>query len=188
VTHFFGCIGCGRATGTRGVCTDCLFYDRAWCVGERHEVLRRLVDDFKFERMRSAYHPLAGLLSDILPLLPEDTVILPIPTVRRHIRQRGYDHTALIAKRLSKLKNCLYEPILERKTQSVQRGASRSERIQQAKEAFVVTKPISANTPYLIVDDVVTTGSTLKYAAKDLRDAGASQVWVAAIARQPSTK
>jgi len=38
--------------------------------------------------------------------------------------------------------------------------------------------------PYLLVDDVMTTGSTLKYAARALKQAGASQVWVAVIARQ----
>lgn len=185
---FLGCIGCGRPSGARGVCETCKFYDKAWCVGSRQEALRRLIDAYKFERMRIAHQDLAHLLADVLPVLPENTIIIPIPTVRRHVRQRGYDHTVLVAKQLAKLKNCSYAPILERKTQSVQRGASRSARIRQAKEAFTVGNTLSPDTPYLIIDDVVTTGSTLKYAAKILRDAGGRQVWVAAIARQPSTK
>lgn len=188
IDPFFGCIGCGKPTNTNGVCGDCRFYNKAWCVGSRQEVLRQLIDAYKFERLRTAHLSLAHLLSDVLPILPENTIIVPIPTVRRHIRQRGYDHTVLMAKHLAKLKNCSYKPILERKTQSVQRGAARQKRIRQAKEAFAVTKPVSPDTPYLIIDDVVTTGSTLQYAAKALRAAGAQHVWVAAVASQPSTK
>lgn len=171
-----------------GVCGNCSAYNRAWCVGSRHDVLEGLIDAYKFERVYDAHRSLADLLNEVTPLLPQNTIIVPVPTVHRHIRQRGYDHTALIARRLATLKNCTYSPLIERKTQSVQRGASRSERIRQAKEAFVVAKAVSSDVPYLIIDDVVTTGSTLRYAAQALRDAGAKHVWVAAIARQPSTK
>jgi predicted amidophosphoribosyltransferase len=48
-----------------------------------------------------------------------------------------------------------------------------------------VTRNINEDACYLLVDDVVTTGATIKYAAKALKDAGAGDVWVAAIARQP---
>ncbi|MET0980124.1 MAG: phosphoribosyltransferase family protein [Candidatus Saccharimonadales bacterium] len=37
----------------------------------------------------------------------------------------------------------------------------------------------------MLIDDVVTTGATIKYAAESLRQAGATQIWVAVIARQP---
>lgn len=43
---------------------------------------------------------------------------------------------------------------------------------------------VNADTPYLIVDDVMTTGATIKYASRTLRDAGAKHIWVAIIARQ----
>lgn len=75
-----------------------------------------------------------------------------------------------------------------RRTSTKQRGASRRERIAQAKQAFRLISTIEPDRPYLIVDDIVTTGSTLKYAAQLLRDAGATEIWVAVVARQVSTE
>jgi len=163
-------------------------YTRAWCVGERTEALQRLIDAYKFERAKACHGTLADLLVSRLPDLPPETVVVPIPTISAHIRQRGYDHTLLIARRLAKKMNLRLDPALSRKTATKQRGASRKERIAQAKEAFALTSPILPNMPYLLIDDVVTTGSTLKYAAQLLKDAGAAEVWVGVIARQVSTE
>ena len=76
-------------------------------------------------------------------------------------------------------------PSLQRCTSTVQRGASRSERINQARLAFRGAENTNGDVPYLLVDDIVTTGATLYFAAKTLKSAGANTVWVATIARQP---
>ena len=157
-------------------------------MGERTEVLLRLNDAYKFERAKACHKPLADLLVTRLPDLPAETIVVPIPTIPSHIRQRGYDHTLLIARRVAKGLNLTLDPVLERKTNALQRGASRRERIAQAKQAFKLASPCLPDRPYLLVDDVVTTSSTLKYAAQLLRDSGASEVWVGVIARQTSTK
>ena len=59
-------------------------------------------------------------------------------------------------------------------------------RIQQAKQAFSC-KPLGGGR-YLLVDDVFTTGATVHYAAQQLKDAGANEVWGAIIAHQPLEK
>lgn len=182
---FLRCIGCGRPTGATGVCGRCrLPYSRAWCVGERSGVLEKLIDAYKFERVHEAHKVFAELFVATLPTLPENVVIVPVPTVATHVRQRGYDHTKLIARVLAKQTGCTLASPLIRATNTKQRDASRAIRIAQAKQAFKVSS-IDESTCYLLVDDVVTTGATVKYAAKALRDAGAKDVWVAAIARQP---
>jgi competence protein ComFC len=186
---FAGCLNCGRLAGVNGVCKSCKVpYSRAWCVGERVDELHELIDRYKFERARSADKELATLLAEIIPVLPSNTVIIPVPTIRQHMRVRGYDHTYRIAQHLAKMKGVHARCLLQRRHQEMQRGASRQQRIKQARRAFEVREVISPNVPYLIIDDVVTTGSTLKYAAKCLAGAGAQTVWVAAVARQVSTK
>ena len=186
---FVSCIVCGRASGKNGICTTCRVpYSRAWCVGERSDALLKLIDVYKFERARSSYKILADLVSSTLPHLPLNTVVVPIPTVNSHIRQRGYDHTELIAKRVARTHGLKMQKILGRKTTAMQRGATRKVRITQAKQAFGVQLLIQSEAAYLLIDDIVTTGSTLKYATQALRDAGAKDVWVAVVARQISTE
>ncbi|MDB5165231.1 MAG: putative amidophosphoribosyltransferase [Candidatus Saccharibacteria bacterium] len=186
---FAACIICGRAGGKNGICISCRApYSRAWCVGERTDALLRLIDAFKFERAKACYRPLADVLGGCLPELPSNTIVVPIPAVASHVRQRGYDHTLLISRRVAKLGGFEHRSVLARKTSSKQLGASRRDRIAQAKQAFRLDSPIASNRPYLIVDDIITTGSTLHYAAQILKDAGAPEVWVAVVARQVSTE
>jgi len=183
---FLVCISCGKPVGVKGVCGTCqLPYSRAWLVGERKDELAKIIDAYKFERVKSAHRQLADLLAERLPKLPPGTVIVPIPTVQSHIRQRGYDHTQLIARQLAKNLGLESRQMLKRQTNAKQRGASRSERFEQAKLAFALRNEVSPTTTYLVVDDVVTTGATLQYASKTLKDAGAHDVWVAVVAKSP---
>ncbi len=184
--QYAGCVVCGAAAGVIGVCQNCAAaYSRAWCVGERTDTLRQLIDDFKFENAYAAHSPLAALLDEQLGQLPENTVIVPVPTIAPHIRQRGYDHTLLIAKALAERRHLAVSRALRRATITRQRGADRETRARQAERAFVTKGTLEADRSYLLIDDIITTGATVEYAARALRRAGAGDVWVAALARQP---
>ncbi|HRJ06795.1 MAG TPA: phosphoribosyltransferase family protein [Candidatus Saccharibacteria bacterium] len=180
-----GCIVC-QNPAIGGICSnDISTYDKAWYVGDRADALRRTIDAYKFERVRAAHKPLVDLLNSHLPVLPFGTAIVPVPTIATHIRQRGYDHTKLIARRLAAIRKRSFLDILARKSDSMQRGASRKQRFAQAETAFICRKALDPTVPYLLIDDIMTTGATLRYAAKTLKDAGADEVWVAVLARQP---
>lgn len=183
-TH--GCILCSNNNIDNIICYECQnIAQRGWCVGERADALRRLIDAYKFENAKAAHKPLADLLDSVIPDLPSQTIIVPVPTVSAHIRQRGYDHTAILARSFAKKRGMKYQPILQRATKSSQRGASRAVRLQQAASAFSISRKVESGVPYLIIDDIATTGSTLRYAAKVLRTAGVTEVWTAVVARQP---
>ena len=179
------CIVCKKPTIGNYLCSSCRVpYERAWIVGERTGVLQRLIGVYKFERAKSGYRMLGDLILSSLPDLPAETVIVPVPTVSSHIRERGYDHMLLIAKYVAKQRGLKCEKLLLRKTNTKQRQTSARTRLDQARRAFVAKTIIDQDVPYLLMDDVITTGATIKYASKALRDAGAKHVWVAAIARQ----
>lgn len=184
---FSGCISCRTLSAVDNVCSVCqrrFPYSKAWVVGERSDVLRRLLDDYKFERRIAAAKVCAELLDSILPVLPPETIVTYIPTSTTHIRQRGYDHAQLIAKRFAKRRGLVCRATLLRNGHSVQHGSSRAERIKQADAAYTL-KPIEEDVPFLMIDDIFTTGATVTAASRLLIDAGASEVWLGIIARQP---
>lgn len=180
------CISCLKPS-LRGVCNDCktMPYQQAWVVGERSDELEKMINDFKFHRVKQALYVSAVLLDHTLPHFSSEVHIVPIPTIPKHIRLRGYNHMNVIAKSLAKKRNHHVCHMLVRKHRSVQVGASSKLRQEQAKHAFKATKKCDPAIPHLIIDDVVTTGATLQYSAEAMKKAGVITIWVAAVARTP---
>ena len=182
---YSGCLGCGSLAGADGICASCFVpYSRAWCIGERTDTLQRLIGAYKFQSTPAAGRTIGNLLLGMLPELPPQTVVVPVPTVRSHVRERGFDHTLVMAKYISKKRRLQLVTTLRRQTTTKQRDATRAQRLRQARDAFVVRGTLRP-VPHLLIDDVVTTGATVRFASQALLDAGASEVWVAAAARQP---
>lgn len=181
---FSQCICClNTSSSKQGFCYACKPpYSLAWCVTTYENFVKDAIWAYKFNYCKQAYLDFADLLDLSIPIIPDNTIVTQIPTSFFHIRQRGYDHAELIAKKFAKLRNLEYKKSLIRTASLRQRGSNRSTRIKQAKksyEAYNVT-----NDTYLLIDDVVTTGATIGEASKVLLDAGAKEVWVAVIARQ----
>lgn len=185
---FERCIVClGLAKPTSNLCSSCRMpYVRAWCVGERGDALKSVINLYKYHSTRAAAETLVDLLDQTIPFLVPQTLIVPVPTTHGHIRTRGYDHMALVASLFATRRGLEVSHALLRVDHSHQQGASRRQRLKQAKRAFRATsaKPV----PHLLLDDVYTTGATVQYAAHALRDAGASEVYVAVLSRQPLEK
>ena len=157
----------------------------AACGGVRQGALERLIDLYKFEYAKAAAGPLADILLTHLPLLPCETIVVPIPTIAAHIRQRGYDHALLLARQVARRRGHRVLPLIARQTNTIQRDAPARLRERQARQAFRLARPLDPAPPYLVIDDVATSGASLRAAVQLLRDAGAETVYVAAVARQP---
>lgn len=179
------CVLCGKLS-RGGVCmSHHAFFDFAWILGRRSGVLQCLIGSFKFQHQRAGALLLAGMLHVAIPTLPAFVVVVPIPTSRPHIRQRGYDHCLLLAKRFGRLRRIPVRPILFRRHDAVQHKSSRQQRLAQARTAFMIDGTLDPAVTYILFDDIVTTGATLNQAARVMKEAGAQTVWVVAIARQP---
>lgn len=183
---FSGCLICRNACGERGLCGRCRVpYERAWCVADRADELAQLIDGYKLNRQIDAAKVVGQLIASRLPPLDSEIIVVPIPTIPRHIRQRGFDHTLVIATEIARRHGIQLQAVVRRRENSVQRLASRKQRFMQAEHAYRVDGALSSTATYLLIDDVFTTGATLTATTELVMAAGASHVWVAVGARQP---
>ena len=191
------CAVCGRSCRPEAViCTRCSRrlaaaepltgkgppgIDRAWSSAAHDGVARDLVAALKFRRLL----PVAGLMAErIAWLAPAHLLsgaIVPVPPAALRTRRRGFDPTAELAAALAELSALPLEPCLARRGGGRQVGRRRAERL--AHPPRIVAR-CAAPRSVLLVDDVLTTGSTLTACAQALRAAGAARVVAVTFARR----
>ena len=180
------CYICKQLTDDSATCRTCRRksdINNLWVTSDYNENAKKLIYELKFACNRSAAKTISMFLAETLPLLPDDTVVVNIPTATSRVRLRSFDHTKLIAKNLSNNINIPYLDALARIGQSRQVGSKRTERTTQLKGSFYVRKSV-ADKRVLLVDDIVTTGSTLEVAAKELRKSGAKKIYAVTFAQK----
>jgi len=112
--------------------------------------------------------------------------ILPVPLHTARLKQRGFNQSIEISRVLSKrLKLPMeYDAVIRKRSTAAQTGLNKKQRRKNIKGAFGVIKEISYK-HVLIIDDVVTTGSTVNELAGLLKKNGVERVGVLSIARAP---
>jgi ComF family protein len=170
-------------------------YIKAAAYGSYEGGLRDLIHMLKYQGVRPAANVLGRMLAEVLDGLRPSIgdaklIVVPVPLHTAKSRQRGFNQAEVIAKVALKLAAAhenyvLVSDALERTrdTQS-QIGLTRHQRRENLRGAFRVKHPDTINgQQVLLVDDVFTTGTTAAECSRILRRAGASQVWVATVAR-----
>lgn len=146
---------------------------------------------FKYQGRAELAFGLGALVAPKLAAarLPPRSVLVPVPLHARRLATRGYNQAALLARALASATGLACAPRLLLRCRETERqvGKSRELRLTNADGAFQVNARLLGRharpTPVVLVDDVVTTGSTVRACAQALAAGGARLVAVAAIAR-----
>jgi ComF family protein len=146
----------------------------------------RWLGGLKFRNALAAGGLLSALLAEALAAAPALAVdaVLPVPLHRRRLRERGYNQALELLRPLARRQGWALRPTLlarERDTPH-QIGLDAGTRRRNLRGAFRAD-PAVAGLRLLLFDDVVTTGSTLAEASRELLRAGAVEVQVLAVAR-----
>jgi competence protein ComFC len=117
----------------------------------------------------------------------KDSILVPIPLFKGKFRIRGYNQSEILANSLAKKLDLKVLNILERvRDTKTQVGLKKEERETNIKGAFVIKREfiekVKTAKQVFLIDDVVTSGATLKEAAKVLKKAGVGKVYCITLA------
>ncbi|MFM8856176.1 MAG: ComF family protein [Actinomycetota bacterium] len=155
-------------------------------VGRYEGELRQLVTQWKFRRRTLLTRRLANIIVDELADRVKSAnvdVVTWAPTSDRRRRTRGYDQAELLATSVARQLRVPSRRLLRRNGEGAQTGRNRLERLVDGPSFRV--RPVREPMRILVVDDVVTTGSTLRSAGKALLAAGHREVTLVALGSTP---
>jgi ComF family protein len=177
------CWRCNSLSPNSRTCRSCRQFGspaHVWIVTDHDGLARDLLSLYKFGHQRAAAQPIVSLMLNTLRkynIEAGDYLVVPVPTATSRIRERGFGHSELLAKKIAQMLQVPYANALHRLGQTRQLGSKRDERLVQLSSSFALSnyKKIQGR-KILLIDDVVTTGGTIIAATKTLRAAGAKQV------------
>ena len=180
ITGSFACANCAQRS---------LHFDAAVSVYRSRGIVRKLVHEFKYNRQRHLRYPLGGWLCETMndPRLRDRRfdLVVTVPLHPARERERGFNQAELIAEVFCATTRLPLRNVLQRvRYTTTQTNFDRAERMENLRGAFRLRKNASVrDLRVLLVDDVLTTGSTLSECAFVLKEAGAVSVHAATAAR-----
>ncbi len=162
-------------------------FRHATAAGLYSGVLRRGIHALKFYRNLAVAPELAALAAaEVDRNVADNGVIVPVPSHRSRVAERGVDHTAVLANAIGRVLGLpvVADALVRVRRTRLQSGLGAADREVNLLGAISSSRPNVAKT-VLLVDDVMTTGATARACAQVLLRSGASTIDVCLIARAP---
>ena len=175
--------------GAGAACANCPAWEleRVLVLGDHSGPLREAIHRLKFEGQRQLGQPLGrclGLAPEFAGALREVDLLIPVPLFAARQRERGFNQSEELGRGLSAVLGvplCVGR-LRRRRATRQQASLDAAGRHQNLKGAFRVVGALPAHSCIGLVDDVVTTASTLGACARALQEAGARRIWGLALA------
>lgn len=192
------CISCALPlppnTSESAICGRCQkkppYYDQAFSVFSYEQPVVWLIQQLKFNGKLVHARLLGELLADLAcvekVIVDEDVCILPVPLHKNRLRLRGFNQSIELARALSKKTGWPMElnKVVRMRETSAQTGLDAKARRKNIRGAFAVVEAL-VHKQVVLVDDVVTTGSTVNELSRVLKKAGVEKITVLSLARAP---
>ncbi|MFA5069856.1 MAG: ComF family protein [Patescibacteria group bacterium] len=156
----------------------------------KNEIVKQLIHLLKYNFAQDIRSALASLLAYYTKIyrvsFPAETLVIPVPLHKRRLRWRGFNQAQIIGEELAKIfcLNIRVDNLQRVRYTHPQVELSAAARKNNVKDAFFLLKPLEiSGKSVILIDDVYTTGSTMKEATKVLKKAGAKEVTGFVIAR-----
>jgi ComF family protein len=187
------CTCCGQVFADREgpdrVCGDCQTdpppFARARAAALYAGPVSQAITRFKFNRQMAFLPVMQHWLQRplCLELVADADLLVPVPLHPRRIKHRGFNQALLLARAFPEA-TVAREAVVRIRHTAPQVGLNPKERRDNVKGAFVVTDPsLVKDKRVLLVDDLYTTGATVKECARVLHKAGARRVEILTVAR-----
>lgn len=194
------CLGCAKEG--KYVCEQCdLFLSEATSIFPKGD-LEELTSAWEYDglikdvilkiKYNGVFDAIGELVEKALKIrkayLPEDTVVTFVPMFKKKERRRGFNQAELIARKVGELTGKDTLSFLEKvKDTPSQTELDKAERLENVKDSFAIVQKSSRScTSYsnvVLVDDVWTSGATMRECAKVLRRSGVKKVFGFTLAR-----
>ena len=176
-----------------GCCDECATspprYGKLRSIALYQTTLQQAIHLFKFEKKKVFSGHLIRLINAHIPkdcVIAEYDFILPVPIHKKRLRERGFNQATLLAKGIAKAEDVpiLTDALVRRRHTVAQSSLGMEARQHNIVGAFEIRKPeVIHNKRVLIIDDVFTTGATIREAVNELWKADPAEVDVLTLAR-----
>lgn len=196
------CLCCGTITQGAPVCEACYLEltgndtpfvwqhtetdgISVWSLRAHRGAARSLVHSLKYSAVACAARVIAECLAPVPDdfFLPPGTVVTWVPMPDTRLLERCIDHGRILAETFARYFGLPSEQLLERGNDHAhtQEGLNLAQRTRNLEKAYAPLHPV--NSPVLLADDVLTTGTTVKRCVKALREAGAEKITVLTVTK-----
>jgi ComF family protein len=191
------CSLCGRQLEAKNllknICPGCvrkeLHFDRAFSPYRYDSTIKTLIHEFKYQGKDYLGKPLARLLIDFIReyTLPLDDLdlIIPVPLHKSRLREREFNQAQILSRYIAEgfSRNICDDNLVRNRQTKTQTELDEKLRLENIRGSFSLHKKEAIkNKNILLIDDVLTTGSTCSEAAFTLKQAGAKIVFVLTLA------
>ena len=153
------------------------------------EIIRKLILQYKFNDKAYLYNTFCKIIvknKKIFDFIKSYDIIIPVPIHKKRMKERGYNQSELISKKLANILDLkIYRNVLIKiKDNKPQSTLTQKEREENTKNVYKLTNSEKiCNKKVLIFDDVYTTGATINACIKEIEKARPSKIGVLTLAK-----